>query len=141
MKKQEDTYVMEFIKAICPDAPNLYLASFNERVCLEDAAKLIGDLRANLAAANERADKAEHAEEVARNLLEMRRRPGRQPIRRAMILALLLLWDWFSIPANWMVALGLSVQWAMFSHFLYSIVGIVWVGRVCYLHWERNYTR
>ena len=41
-----DSYIDEFIAAVCPEAPHLYMASFNEKQCLIDATKIINDLRA-----------------------------------------------------------------------------------------------
>jgi hypothetical protein len=34
-------YIMNFIKAICPEAPDLYLASFNEKQALIDATEML----------------------------------------------------------------------------------------------------
>lgn len=52
--KEVDKTVMAFIEAICPEYPNLYLASFNEQVALEDATALLNDLRADVARADAR---------------------------------------------------------------------------------------
>jgi len=43
MKPPDETpdYVYNFIKAICPEAPDLYIASFNEEKALIDATELI----------------------------------------------------------------------------------------------------
>lgn len=43
------TTVRRFIEAICPEAPDLYLASFNEMKALTDATEIITDLRRQLA--------------------------------------------------------------------------------------------
>ena len=51
-------YITEFIKAICPEAPNLYLASFNEEQCLKDATEKILDLERRLREALAERDKA-----------------------------------------------------------------------------------
>ena len=44
-------YILDFIKQICPEYPNLYLASFNEELCLRDATELILSLQRQLSAA------------------------------------------------------------------------------------------
>lgn len=41
-------YVIQFIEAVCPEAPALYAASFNEKTCLEDATAIITRYRAAL---------------------------------------------------------------------------------------------
>ena len=41
-------YIEDFIQAVCPDAPNLYIQAFNEKTCIIDATKLISDLRARV---------------------------------------------------------------------------------------------
>jgi hypothetical protein len=41
--------VMRFIRAVCPEAPELYLASFDEKKALNDAAQLIEDLQIEVA--------------------------------------------------------------------------------------------
>jgi len=43
-----DDYIKEFINVICPDAPNLYIASFNEETCIKDATELIKSLKQQL---------------------------------------------------------------------------------------------
>ena len=37
-------YIVDFIKAICPDAPELYMASFNEEYAIIDATSRINSL-------------------------------------------------------------------------------------------------
>lgn len=39
-------YIMDFIKAIAPEAPHLYMASFNEEKAIRDATALITTLEA-----------------------------------------------------------------------------------------------
>jgi len=46
-------YIVEFIRAICPEAPELYMAFFNEKTALQDATELIADLRQRLEQAEE----------------------------------------------------------------------------------------
>jgi hypothetical protein len=41
-------YVMNFIKAICPESPELYMSFFTEQSALEDATALIKELRAKI---------------------------------------------------------------------------------------------
>jgi hypothetical protein len=43
-QSQIPQYILDFISAICPEAPELYLASFDERKALEDATKIINDI-------------------------------------------------------------------------------------------------
>jgi len=38
-------YIMDFLKAICPDAPELYMTLFDEKKCLTNATTVINDLR------------------------------------------------------------------------------------------------
>ena len=45
-KLNDNKIVMDFIAAVCPEAPELYAASFNEIKCLKDATGLIDQLRA-----------------------------------------------------------------------------------------------
>ena len=40
-EKKTPDYIRKFIEAVYPEAPDLALASFNEKVCLEDATALI----------------------------------------------------------------------------------------------------
>ena len=39
---------MNFIKAICPESPELYMSFFTEQSALEDATALIKELRAKI---------------------------------------------------------------------------------------------
>jgi hypothetical protein len=57
VRKTESPWVMDFIRELCPDASDLYLASFNEETCLHDATELIRNLRAQLREVEERASK------------------------------------------------------------------------------------
>lgn len=44
-QRQIPNYIMDFITEICPEAPHLYIASFNENTAITDATKLIRELR------------------------------------------------------------------------------------------------
>lgn len=48
MDSKTPRYVWDFIEAICPEGPNLYLSLFNERRCLQDATQLIRELRTRI---------------------------------------------------------------------------------------------
>jgi hypothetical protein len=48
MGRAEREDVMRFIRAVCPEAPDLYLASFSEKQALNDAADRILNLEAAL---------------------------------------------------------------------------------------------
>ena len=49
-EKKTPDYIRKFIEAVYPEAPDLALASFNEKVCLEDATALILSERSEVAA-------------------------------------------------------------------------------------------
>jgi len=38
-------YIMNFIRAICPESPELYMAMFDEKKALIDATEIIDELR------------------------------------------------------------------------------------------------
>lgn len=44
MKSETPEYIMEFMRAVYPECAELMLASFNEKVVLEDATKRIREL-------------------------------------------------------------------------------------------------
>jgi hypothetical protein len=75
VRKTESPWVMDFIRELCPDASDLYLASFNEETCLHDATELIRNLRAQLREVEERANKAERMYDVRiKRTVEMEQR-------------------------------------------------------------------
>jgi len=39
--KVQPQYIMDFIRAICPESPELYMSFFTEKTALQDATKLI----------------------------------------------------------------------------------------------------
>lgn len=45
---EEKKYIYEFVKAVYPEAPDLALQTFNEKVCLEDATERIKALEQQL---------------------------------------------------------------------------------------------
>ena len=47
--EKDDAAVVAFITAICPEAPELYMAAFDEMQAIRDATKLIGELKAEVA--------------------------------------------------------------------------------------------
>jgi len=48
--EKDDAAVVAFITAICPEAPELYMAAFNEMKAIRDATNLIRELKADLVA-------------------------------------------------------------------------------------------
>lgn len=44
-QRATDAVVRAFIEAVCPEAPELYMASFDEATCLQDATELIRELQ------------------------------------------------------------------------------------------------
>lgn len=44
-----EKYILDFIKAICPESPHLFMAMLNERQAIETATSLIDELRARVA--------------------------------------------------------------------------------------------
>jgi hypothetical protein len=51
--RQKQKIIDDFVAEICPEAPRLYMASFNEMQCLKDATQLIRELRAEISAIHE----------------------------------------------------------------------------------------
>ena len=48
--EKDDAAVVAFITAICPEAPELYMAAFDEMKAIRDATNLIRELKADLVA-------------------------------------------------------------------------------------------
>lgn len=53
--KETPEYIMDFIREIAPEAPELYMSCFDEQQCLTDATTIMRDLRTRMAALEETA--------------------------------------------------------------------------------------
>jgi hypothetical protein len=49
MERQTPKYIMDFVREIAPEGPELYMSCFNERRCIEDATKIMRSLSARVA--------------------------------------------------------------------------------------------